>query len=103
MAAGARMLGFKNRSLTLVPILGDLQRSASSPSRRVCGEYLSSDSGGKPGQAAAAGEGPAFSRKDTSQVLQDGDVPDVVVEGVHGVVAVETSVRNASEGTMATR
>lgn len=30
-------------------------------------------------------------RKDTGEVLQDGDVPDVVVEGVHGVVAVKAS------------
>ena len=27
-------------------------------------------------------------KKDTSEILQDGDVPDVVVERVHGVVTV---------------
>lgn len=37
--------------------------------------------------------------QDTREVLQDGDVPDVVIAGVHGVVAVVAegvSVRDAA-------
>ena len=32
-----------------------------------------------------------INRKDTGEVLQDGDVPDVVIERVHGIVTVGTN------------